>query len=214
MSTTPTPAAVIAALWKVLFDLHDAAALLALSLHDLVLLLKEPGFAEPFDALHEAAKKCLDLKSAQALSKAIALLESAATRTEDPAEHRRLATALTKSANAAARLTRANRATDRRSGRSVFQTHQEAGAAPASSRSSPNPQSKIQNPQSPDLSDLPPQNPPGLPTELRQVYATAWNAAAAIRAHPPQISREEHDAAIAAWHQAHANYTAQHPAAA
>jgi hypothetical protein len=120
-TTAPTPDAALRALWDADFDLPHAAATLRISLVQLVTLLRQPAYAEPLEAMHHAAKQCLDLKAAKAVGTILHALHDDLEACDDPAESRRIATALTKAINAATRLTKTtnSRATDRRSGRSV-----------------------------------------------------------------------------------------------
>jgi hypothetical protein len=107
---TPTPDAVLQTLWDHDLDLAQAASALRLSLSSLALLLKQPGYAEPFDALHETARKCLDLRAARSITTTLTTLDAAAAKADTPAETRRISTAITKAANAAIRLSRSNAA--------------------------------------------------------------------------------------------------------
>jgi hypothetical protein len=153
MSTQPTPDAFLAALWDTEFDLPQAAATLRIPLARFVLLLQQPPYAEPLDAMHQAARKCLDLKAAKSVGVIIDALRADLEACPDQPESRRIATALTKAVNAATRLTkgastRAARATDCRSGLSVLPPT----AAPAATPPSPKPQSTIPDPQCPSPS--------------------------------------------------------------
>jgi hypothetical protein len=106
MSTTPTPDAVLRALWDTDFDLPAAAATLHIPLASFVLLLQQPAYAGPLAAMHDAAKTCLDLKAAKAVGMIVDTLRHDLEACDDQPESRRIATALTKTINAATRLTK------------------------------------------------------------------------------------------------------------
>jgi hypothetical protein len=211
MSTTPTPDAVFAVLWKSDFDLLRTAESLNLPLTALLALLKDPGYAEPLDQLHRLSRQLLDLRAAKSITAALDLLESAAAKTDNPAEHRRIAAEITRAANAAARLTRA---TDRRSGRSVPDAPAAArkpatsAAVPAAARAASAPATE------PPQVELPPEHPDNIPEELKAPYAKVWKAAHAYyAAKPPQITLEQYTQAFNEWEAIYAAYHARCAAA-
>jgi hypothetical protein len=184
MHTTPTPDAVLAALWETDFDLPQAAKALLLPLTLLLRLLKNPEFAGPLDDLHELSKQCLDLRAARTLARSLELLDAGFDKTKDPAEHRRLATAVTKAANATARFTRP--APVRR-----------AVAGRTSDR--PIPDHAL------------PGFPAGRPAELEQPYRAMVDAWAALRSDSCPATQEGFARAYNEWTAARSLYLARHP---
>jgi hypothetical protein len=214
MSTTPIPDTVFAVLWESDFDLLRTAQTLDLPLTALLALLKDPGYADPLDQLHRLSRQLLDLRAARSITAALDLLESAAARTDNPAERRRIAAEITRAANAAARLTRASRATDRRSGRSVPDAPATAkkpatsAAVPAAARAASAPATE------PPHVELPPEHPDNIPEELKAPYAKVWKAAHAYyAAKPPQITLEQYTQAFNEWEAIYAAYHARCAAA-